>query len=297
LGYCKDLCERLGNQARALGGESWICEFEFAAAVTAYYGGNFVDALRHANASAQRFDHQECVRHSRSTGQDVRSGTLTYQALALWNLGQAEEARRVAREAVELSRGFDQPMSLAFALDHAAWLLNLAGNHEEARLLAVEAEALAIEQGLALWRGMAQAEQGVSLIGSGQSAAGLTMLKNGYEAFAASGARNVVPRYLTLIAASYLKAGQTTEAEQWLDRAQDHARDYSCYHYYSETLRLRGDLLLARDPQPDQPSASTVKAAIAAYELALDDANKRQAIPWIAKIHASLARWKTSDGG
>ncbi|MFM8220870.1 MAG: hypothetical protein ACKOJF_18310, partial [Planctomycetaceae bacterium] len=118
-----------------------------------------------------------------------------------------------------------------------------------------------------------------------------------YEAFAGTGARNVVPRYLALIASGHLQLGQLAEAQQWLDRASDHARDYGCYHYYSETLRLRGDLILARDPQPDRPAPHTLAAARAAYQLAWDDAVARNSQAWQRRIEQSLTLCDTLSTG
>ncbi|MFM8584011.1 MAG: hypothetical protein ACKOFW_21305, partial [Planctomycetaceae bacterium] len=77
----------------------------------------------------------------------------------------------------------------------------------------------------------------------------------------------------------------------------DHARDYGCYHYYSETLRLRGDLILARDPQPDRPAPHTVAAARSAYQLAWDDAVSRNSQAWQRRIEQSLALCDTLSTG
>ena len=289
LGVCQELAAQIDQQARRLGGSDWRCEAEFIPAVNWFYAGDFTRSLRHALESTRLIDPDLCPLHVRGTGQDVRSGTLSYRALAEWSLGAEAEARESAREAVAVCRTLNHAMSLAFALDHAAWTFSLAGDFEQARELALEAEQIGAEQGLVLWHAMARAEQGVCLLGTGQASEGLALLTAGYEAFAGTGARNVVPRYLALIASGHLRLGQLAEAQQWLDRASDHARDYGCFHYYSETLRLRGDLILARDPQPSQPAPHTLAAARAAYRAAWDDAVARKSLAWQRRIEQSLA--------
>jgi len=293
LGVCHELADRIRQQAELLMTPDWQCEAEFIPAVSWFYAGDFHRSLRHATESARLIDPSRCPRHVQGTGQDVRSGTLSYRSLALWSVGAEEQARSAAREAVSVCRELNHAMSLAFALDHAAWSLSLAGEYAEARELAAEAERLGAEQGLVLWQAMARAEQGVCLLGLGQVAEGVALLTAGYEAFAGTGARNVVPRYLALIAEGHLRLGQLAEAQQWLDRAHDHARDHGCFHYFSETLRLRGDLILARDPHPGRPSPQTMAAALAAYELALADAVSRDALAWQRRINLSLDRCRS----
>ena len=112
---------------------------------------------------------------------------LVYAALSNWALGHVDRGVAQAREAVAVSRTLGHPMSLAFAMTHAVWVLSYARLWTEALELATEAESLGAEQSLALWLAMSKAEQGVCQMHLGRLDAGLSQLATGCEAFEQTG--------------------------------------------------------------------------------------------------------------
>jgi tetratricopeptide (TPR) repeat protein len=282
LKLCRDFARSILGLASKQPDPSWTCEAHFVPQVVHFYAGEFPPSREHGEASIRLFDPAACVRHTAGTGQDVRSGVLSFHALALWALGYPDQALEQARGVVSLSRTLKHPMSLSFAFHHLTWVLLYARLWDEAAAVSAEANRVATHQGLALWIGSSTIHAGISEAQLGRVPEGLRRMRDGHELYVSTGARCVVPMYLTMIADGYRLAGQHAEALDWVERSFRFAADHDGQnHYLAENHRVQGDVLLAKDQTPD---------AVACYERAAAVARDQQAKGWELRAVTSLAK-------
>jgi predicted ATPase len=290
LNLCRDFARRILELAATQPDPSWTCEAHFIPQVVHFYAGEFPRSLEHAEASIRLFDPGACVRHTSGTGQDVRSGVLSFHALSLWALGYPEQALLQARQVVTISRPLNHPMSLSFAFHHCVWVMLYARLWEEAARVNAEANRVATEQGLALWVGSSTIHGGICDAQLGHVTDGLRRMREGFDRYVSTGARCVVPMYLTMIAEGSRMAGQHTEALEWIERSFRWAAEHNGQnHHLAETHRVHGDILLARDP-------AAVADAETSYERAIEVAREWQARSWELRAVMSLARLLRDQG-
>jgi predicted ATPase len=174
----------------------------------------------------------------------------------LWALGYPDQALARARQAIGIGREIQHPMSLSFALHHCVTMMLHARLWAEAAPLADEALRIATEQGFALWIGSSTYHRGICQFHLGDPA-GIGPMRQGLEAFAATGARLVVPSYYAMLAEAHLQTGDFATAARELDDAFRTAAEYSDQNQYlAELHRLRGELLRAQSPgQPAEAEA------------------------------------------
>src|SRR5262249_12062534 len=129
-------------------------------------------------------------------GQDPGVLCRVYIAFALWHLGHPDQARQRIQEALSLAQALSHPLSLAVALDFAAWLDQLCRKRQTAQERAETAVALCAEQEFPFWLAWGTILQGWALVEQGQGEAGITRLHQGLAAYQATGAEVVRPYFL-----------------------------------------------------------------------------------------------------
>lgn len=235
------------------------------------------------------FDPAKCVQHMQGTGQDVRTGVLSFHGMSLWPLGHVDQGLARACEVIALSRTFNHPMSLSFAFHHGVWTMLCARLWEEALALAEEGLRLANEQGLALWMASDTAHVGACLMNLGKLEEGLKKLQAGFEGFAATGGRCAIPLYLTMLGEGHMRAGRFDQALEWIERSFGWAAEHDGQnHVLVETHRIKVEILLARNP-------TDASAAEASFTEAIRIAQSQQARSWELRALMSLARLRKSQ--
>ena len=112
----------------------------------------------------------------------VRIPALPIAVIWRWLFGTwARRMRRCSRsaEAVELAREIGQPFTLAFALEHRAWLCNQCRLGTEAQAAAEEEITIATEQGFAYWLASATLFRADSMVLQGQRQEALPLILKG----------------------------------------------------------------------------------------------------------------------
>ena len=289
LSLSRGLADEIFALAESLGDDGWRCEAHYVQQVAIHYSGDFALARRHGEESVARHDPQRCQLHAQGTGQDVRTASLSFLACSLWSLGYPDQALARARQAVDVGREIQHPMSLSFALHHCVTVLLHARMWKAAAPLADEALRIATEQGFALWTGSSTFHRGLCKFHLGDRA-GLDLMRQGLELFAGTGARVVVPSYHALLAEAHLQTGDHAAADRSLDEAFRTAAEYSDQNYYlAEMHRLRGELL--RVQSPDQPAA-----AEASFQQACEVARSQQAKSLELRATVSLCQLYRQQG-
>src|SRR5947207_1981491 len=102
--------------------------------------------------------------------------------------------------ALSLARDVGNPLSLAFALDHTAWLRQYRGECIETRERAETDIKYSSEQGFPFFLAQGTILRGWALAEQGQEAEGIAQMSKGMGEHRATGARLIQPYWTSLLA-------------------------------------------------------------------------------------------------
>jgi class 3 adenylate cyclase/tetratricopeptide (TPR) repeat protein len=134
--------------------------------------------------------HSQAVRYG---GTDPGVGCLCFSAMALWYRGYPDQALERMNEALRLAQELSHPISLSACLNFAARVAQFRGEPSMARARAEASILSSAEQGFTYWLAEATILKGWTLAEAGQGAEGLTQMREGLAACAATGARAMAP--------------------------------------------------------------------------------------------------------
>jgi adenylate cyclase len=211
-----------------------------------YWQGEFALAREQLEQGIALYDPQQHGSHAFLYGQDTGIFCWVYSALVLWVLGYPDQALQRCSEALTLAQQVSYPLSLAFALHHAAWLHQFRREEQLTQERAEATLALSTDQGFALYVGMGTLLLGWALAEQGQREEGIAQMRQGLAAWQGIGMELLRPYYLALLAEAYSKAGQVEEALTLLAEAQAVVHRTKERWWEAELYRLKGELLLAQ---------------------------------------------------
>ena len=215
---------------------------------------------------------------------DQRVAALVCIAVALWQLGHPEQALARIQEGLSTARRLEHTATLAHALSHSCLIYELLGDTEGACEHADALESLCAEQRLRfpLWTAMAAILRGAASVAQKQTDEGLERIARGLRDYQATGGRQFLPYWLTVLAKSHAKAGHgpetlaaLAEAREWMDRTGQRWIE-------AELHRLRGNALLQAYP-------SAAADAEAAFLEAIAIAREQAARMWELRAAHDLA--------
>jgi predicted ATPase len=188
-----------------------------------------------------------------------------------------------------LARELSHPLSLAHALDHAAWLHQY---RREGQLTQEQAEAdmaLCHEQGFPFFLSIGTITYGWALAAQGRRAEGMTQMHQGMAALRAIGVALLLPWDHTILAEAYGESGQAEAGLRLLAEALATTHQQGAHLWEPELYRVKGELLL-RQPVPDVPEAESC------FRQALDSARRQEAKSLELRAATSLSRLWQQQG-
>jgi predicted ATPase len=246
--------------------------------------GPLTTARSHFEAAIALYDREKHRSHaSLYGGHDPCVCCSAMGARAHWILGSPDLALRRAREAIELARELEQPMSMVHALQNAAILHQLRREPEAARDIAGEGLTVATEYDLASPQ-MCRFMRGWAVARAGVRSEGLAEMQQAQAAMKAAGSKIWGSHFSGMIAEVCDEAGRiegglaaVTEGLAFVDETGER-------YYEAELHRLRGELVLL------QHGASAFTEADACFHRALEIARKQEARSWELRAAMSLVR-------
>ena len=282
--------QQIAEQLRQLGNEqddNVIRVMSFCASGSTHmFLGDFATARDYLERGLALYEPAHRAAHSEPTAVDVLvdlSGNLTW---ILACLGYLDQARTRCDSMLAEARSLGHAHTLGFAL-WWSWLANWFVRSDPTGLLACADELLALstERGFAFLHAVALVHRGWALAALGHANDGIQLLSEGLAGFRATECINPTPPGLTMLADANRLAGQLPVGLAHLAEAERIADETEIRYVQAETLRLRGDLILASgiDPAVAEPC----------YDRAIALARRQGAKLFELRSTTSLARlWR-----
>jgi predicted ATPase len=232
--------------------------------LTRFYFGDFDGAHGHFQETVELYDQARHGDFANRFGQDPRAAAEIYDALTSWVLGRIDEALPLADRTLANAESAAHPPTMGVVLAIAA-LLGLVRRNPEA--VATYSQALAdivsqYELG-AFFAGRAVFFQGWAKSSDAAEESRLAQMRRGLAINREQGFVWLRPGFEAALAEAEASAGQTEAGLRRLDDALAELERTEQRWCEAEVHRIRGEILLKRDPADTASAEQSLQAAIA----------------------------------
>ena len=257
---------------------------------TRFYFGDFAGAHSHY----QNLELYDQTRHGdfvNRFAQDPRAAAEILNAPTLWVLGRIDEALPLAKRALADAESAAHPPTMRHALLYAALLGLLRYNPEAVATYGQALADIVSRYDLpAFWAGFAVFYQGWAKWSDGAEESGLAEMGRGLAIVRESGS---ILRLLSIEAAlaeAEASAGETDAGLRRLDDALAELERTEERWYEAEMHRIRGEILLKRDPADTAAAEQSLQAAIAVAQSQKARSFELRAALSLAKLYRAANR-------
>jgi serine/threonine protein kinase/predicted ATPase len=244
LSTALELAEELYRLAHERRDPALLLQSHQAYAVTTLCLGEPATTREHMEQAEILYDPRRHKSHTFMFGQDVGVACKAFGGMALWLLGYPDRAVQKVHEAVTLSHELAQPSSQVLALHFAAMLHQCRRQPRAALDYAEQSVAISAEHGFSFWHAGGLVLRGWALSECGSGAEGMAVLRQGLEAWLATGSATYETYYLALMAEILGKQGQREEELKFLEDALTLVEQTGERFFQAEIHRLHGVWLL-----------------------------------------------------
>jgi predicted ATPase len=256
---------------------------------TCLYFGDFADAHEHYQKALELYDQAWHGDFANRFGQDPRAAAEIYDAITLWVLGRINEALPLAERALTDAESAAHVPTMGHALIHAA-LLGLVRCNLKA--VATYSQALADIVSRydlpTLWAGHGVFFQGWANSSDGAEESRLAEMRRGLAI--AQGRTLISPTQEAALAEAEASAGETDAGLCRLDDALSEMEATENRWYEAEMHRIRGEILLKRDPADTAAAEQSLQAAIAVAQSQKARSFELRAALSLAKLYRAANR-------
>jgi class 3 adenylate cyclase/predicted ATPase len=268
---------------------AWLTEVGVARrnlGMTCLFQGDFADAKAQLEQALRTYDPERDRDAKFRFGVDSGVGAAVYLALTIWLLGEVDRARQLIDEAVAHADESAHPPTLAIVHNFKAVLELLRGDGAAAKRHGDRAVELSREHGLGFFLNAAGQASSAAGARSGERGAAAVESRRLTATYVAEGNKFLVPFYEGLLAEIEAELDDLDEALNRIDAALAVA-DETGEHWTDAFMhRIRGEILLKRDP------ANTAQAE-EAFLTAIAVARQQKARSFELRAAVSMARlWR-----
>jgi tetratricopeptide (TPR) repeat protein len=257
--------------------------------INLFWKGELTIAHAHFERAAAHIDPVRQRHMTAIQGSDTATACLAYAALPLWMMGYPDQALQRTRRALSLDRELDHLSSTALALHYASFCHLYRRETQTAREFAEAGLALANEHGFELWAALHNIALGQALAQSGREPEGIEHIEKGNSAYAGTRARRAGVGQPGELAYAYGRIGQSTKALELIEEELALASAIGAHSVEPELNRIKGELLLLRDP-------SSLSEPEHCFPTAIEKAQRHAAKSWELRATTSLARLLAEQG-
>ncbi len=248
--------------------ESWPCSPEAGVAhraygVTQWFTGNYVEARSHLEQAVAIFDPERDRDLAFRFGQDVGVSAMVYSAIVLWPLGEVDRAREFADATAARIAKLGHLATSTYGLMHSAMFEIIGRKVDRAAPLAKALSSVAYEHGIALWVAFGAFLEAWVELRSGAPEIGLSNIRRAADLLQQGGVGAFQPLVRTALAEAEARNGETAVALATLDHALTDFERSGQRWYDTEIHRMRGDILLKKNPADPGPAEAAFLTAIA----------------------------------
>jgi predicted ATPase len=283
-----ELAGQLLDLAQSLGDPALIIAARYALGSTFFWTGDHAQAQAHLEPGIKLHDLHQTASLIPLYGQDPGVMCRRYAAWTKWFLGYPDQAMEVIRETIALAKELDHPFTIAGA---EAIALNIEVHRREEAAVKERAEeliTLSTEHGFLLWKITGITYRGWTLVGRGRQEAGLEQIRQGVDAFNATGARGGITVHRSLLVEAHLRLGQATAGLAAVEEALTKVEETGERYMEAEHHRLKGELLLLGGADEEKVEGQFLKA--------IDTARRQSARSLELRATVSLCRLWEAGG-
>jgi class 3 adenylate cyclase/predicted ATPase len=286
----RQLGEELLVLAQRSDDQALLLEAHHALWATLCWVGESTASREHIQAGMALYDREQHRSHAFFYGgHDPGVCCRLFSGITLWALGYPARALEDSNAGLTLAEELSHPFSSALALVWDGMLHQVRGEVELTRDRAKAAITLSTEHGFPQWLAAGLVFDGWARAEQGEAEAGIAQLCRGLAQMRATGAEVFTPYFLSLLAAQYLKHGNTNEGLSAIEEGLSASKTRGQHQWTAELYRLKGELLLAR-------SADSAEEAEASFRRGIDTAAGQQAKSWELRAWTSLGRLLRRQG-
>jgi class 3 adenylate cyclase/predicted ATPase len=293
VGSDLDIASELGRQllevAERAEDQSVVLLGHLALGVPRVFQGDFAEALGHLECTISLYDVRRDRRAAYRYGQDPGVMARPFAAFSHWFRGQADRARALSGEAIDLAREIAHPYSLGLAYAYAAVLQNMLRDHERALERADDVIAISKEQEFPLWRGIGTVSRSRALAELGFHDGRIEEIQKGLADVAATGTVLGGPMFIAYLADAQAAAGRIDDAIGTLNTAIGLSESTGSRYWDAELHRRKGEIFLRLKDH-------TVDESEALFRKALDIARSQEGKTFELRAATSLARLWQGQG-
>jgi predicted ATPase len=244
--------------------------------------GDFAGAHRHFEKTVELYDPERHAGFADRFGQDPRASAEILDALALWVLGSVDESLRLADRALADAEPTGHAPTIAHALAYAAFLGLFRRNPKAVATYSQALADIASRSDLpAYWAGTALFLQGWATSRPAEMRRGLAIYRE-------QGRIWLLPE--AVLAEAEARAGETDAGLRRVDDALTALARTEERLYEAEMHRIRGDILLQRDPADTTAAKPSLLAAIAVAQSQKARSFELRAALSLAKLYPAADR-------
>lgn len=281
------LTERLLRLGRESGDPAALMEALRSAGAMRFHRGELGAARRHLEEGIALYEAQDGVADPFQFLQHPGLGCRSYAAWVFWYQGYPDRALAVSRDSLALGRDLGHPYNLVFALAIAGLIRMLRREGAQTMEIAREQMALSREHGFAIPLASAHILHGGALVAEGALDEGIDEIREGLDAFRATGAGAGLTMSLGVLADACFEGGRIDEGLEALAQAFEQVERTGERFNEAELIRIEGELLRL---QGDDAMAE--ERFVRAVERARDEGARSLELRGLT----SLARLRQEDG-
>lgn len=265
----KEHATKLLATARTLNDEAFVLQAHQSLAVTSLCMGEPLETRTQMEQARALYDPSRHGTNTQRFGQDPFVACMAFGSIALWLTGEAAESLKVCEQSLELARRLGQPSSMALALHFSAMLHQLRGEPSETLKQARRVMELSAWEEFSFWHAGGRILAAWAQAAEGQSEHIIGELRQGIDAWLATGSRTYHTYFLGLLGDALLRQGRHAEALEALEGAIDLVPQLHEGLYEAELHRLTARCIAAAGTEDAVVSAREeldLAAAIAARQ-------------------------------
>ncbi|HZU90440.1 MAG TPA: hypothetical protein VE993_14400 [Stellaceae bacterium] len=231
---------------------------------TCWYFGDFAGAHDRFQKTFELYDQARHADFANRFGQDPRVTAEAYDAVALWVLGRVDEALRLADRSLADAESSAHAPTMGFALLVAALLGFVRYNPEAVATCSQALADISSRYDLPAYiAGLVVFFQGWARSSDGAEEARLAEMRRGLAIHREQGFLFYLPSFEAALAEAEAGAGETDAGLRRLDDALAELERTEERWCEAEMHRIRGEILLQRDPADTPAAERSLQAAIA----------------------------------